>query len=318
MKFKKLKYNIICLVMVVLVFSVVMLKIFVFDEPVPDSVIITPTPDDDNLHDNNNNDNIYDDDEYEEENMTDKNMPSTKFPLKRLNYCLNKSAKAESYYSDLSFTTRTLVDAFGLSVDTKQYTMGSVGKLKTARFEDITFTADEWASKFAPQNNLAFIYYDGSKTNVWRTPRDNYDMTKANYYTYDYPAEFYYDRLYESSISFPSNGITNCTISSQGNVDTYTIRISNPAICPGTFMRSYYSFSTSGLIFKSVEQVITFNVNANTGYLINFTQKDTFISEYADNPGVELRQELTYIQKFSKYNQSFEIKHPPIPETPQE
>lgn len=305
--------------MVALVFSVVMLKIFVFDEPVPDSVIITPTPDDDNSHDNNNNDNIYDDDEPLDENSNiDKNIPSSRYPLKRLNYCLTKSAKAESYFSELSFTTRTLVDAYGLSVDTKQYTKGTLGKLNNARFEDITFTADEWASKFAPQNNLAFVYYDESKTHVWRTPRDVYDMEKANYYTYDHPAEFYYDRLYANSINFPSNGIENYNMYSQNNIDTYTIKISNPAICPGTFMRSYYSFSTSGLIFKSVEQVITFNVNSNTGYLINFTQKDTFISEYADNPGVELRQELTYIQKFSKYNQSFEIKHPPIPETPQE
>ncbi len=305
--------------MIALVVSVVMLKTFVFDEPIPDSVIITPTPDDDNQHEDDNNDNIYDEDDMiDEDSNIDKNIPSTKYPLKRLNYVLTKSAKAESYLSELSFTTRTLVNAFGLSVDTKQYSKGTVGKLNNIRFEDMTFTADEWASQFAPQNNLAYIYYDENKTHVWRTPRDTYDMTKANYYTYDYAAEFYYDRLNANSINFPSNGLEKYTMFSQNNIDTFTVKISNPAICPETFMRSYYSFSGAGLIFKSVEQVITFTVNANTGYLINFTQKDTFVSEYKDRPGVELRQELTYTQKFSKYNQTFEINHPTIPEPPQE
>ncbi len=301
--------------MIALVVSVVMLKTFVFDEPIPDSGIITPTPDDDNLHEDDNNDNIYDEDDVvDEDSNVDKNIPSTQYPLKRLNYCLNKTAKLDSYLSELDFQTRTLVNAYGIPVDTKQFTKGQVGKLGNKRFENLSFTSsDEYAAHFAPQNNLAFIYYDENKTHVWRTPRDIYDMTKANYYTYDSPNEFYYDRLYFSKINFPSDG-TICNFSSDNNVDTITLTITKPEICPETFMRSYYSFS-GPLNFKEVKQVISFYFNSNTGYLIQFVQKDTFVSEYKDRPGIEIRQELTYKQTFTKLNQTIEINHPPIPET---
>ena len=313
MKFKKLKYNITCLLLALFVLSAVMLKVYFFDEPIPDSDIID-LPTDSGEPDYNYDDFYYDEDYGDDNgNEVDENLPSTKYQFKFLNYCLSKSASATSYKSELTFSTRTIITV-GLSVDTTQNTNATLIKMGNKGLKHITFKCEKIAEAYNPDNNLQIDYWDGSATHSWATPNGVYDINQATYkYSQGGSYYTYFDRFCGGSVIF-SDDCGTCAITTQRNNQTkkdeyrVTVTITNPKLAPDNFMRSYSSFSNS-INIKSVQQTITFIIDAN-GYVKSFTQKENY---NATSSGADMKMELSYTQTFSGYNTEIEIPHPPIP-----
>ena len=260
MKFKKLKYNIICLILVGIVVSAVFLKLYFVKEDVPDSEIVDMLPDDNNSGDINDGSNDYED--FEEEEY-DPNQPSTKYPLKYLNYALNKSAGSKSYQSALSHTIRTTLSLKGVNIDTKSYVNAKMINMGKVGFEEISFKADELAKPYTPDKNLRINYWDGTKHHRWVTEDWVYDINQATYSQGSTPYyQTYYDRLLGEPFNF-QNGCGSASSTNQINKKTgkkevcITVIITNQKGCPEQFMRSYKSFSGS-INFKSVTQSIKF------------------------------------------------------------
>ena len=149
MKFKKLKYNLICCILVLFIASVVVLKVYFFDENIPDSEITSPSNPDNNPSPENpdvdpSEPNIPVDD------TRDPNLPPAQFPTAIVNYSLNKLRKSNGYNSSLNFSTVLTGSFQGVSIKTLNSVDGYMQASAEKRVESVKFTSDD----------LSSIYFD--------------------------------------------------------------------------------------------------------------------------------------------------------------
>lgn len=264
----------------------------------------TPPPD------KTDNDEHYDDD-------VDLNMPSTKFPTKLINYCLSKLANATGYQSSVYFTTKLSASALGQTLSTMQYVEGTVIKSQDKRFENMKFVAEGIAQQFTILHNLQVCYNDGKDNYRWKTDKGVFDIEKAHFTKNARDFKFYYDFLYPE-FEFNQNG-HQISIAIEENEDgksEYKVKVKliDLNYCPENFLRSYNSFS-SVVKIKSIVQNATFTIDTTSGWIKSLVKNDTFIGEYAQYAGIDVKMELSFTQRFSKHNQIIDIVTPNFPNT---
>lgn len=325
MKFKKLKYNIISIFLVLLVASAVLLKVYFIDGQIPDSSIdniIPETPDDTPNNGENDDPSI----ELPIDDTRDPNIPSANYPTNVLNYCLNKLSTSDGYKSKVSLITKITGGYGAVSVNALHITDGTTIMSGKQMIEQMQYVPkDELAEKFSTTNGLITSYYDGQYSHIWRTPNGVFDMSKAEYRKVDgiinVGAErFYFNRLFPSNIKFDKKGVSS-KLSTQKNSKTgreeyiITAKLLNIAYYPEQFSRSYYTFQNH-FKYTSVNSTIVFTIDKKTGWLKNYVQHDVFSGYYPAIEGSHVSIDLTYTQTFSNHNQSLSISHPTIPPEP--
>lgn len=319
MKFKKFKYNIICLFSVLLIASAVVLKVTFVDPQVPDTQLSVEIPQQDPQ---GNTDNAQDETEevvemkkYEK----DKNLPSTRTPITLLNYCIEKIAACDSYKTEFSYTSRFAVTIAQSKLRAVQQKDGYTIKSGAKRYEYATMSADDTARKYAggiAQDGVEVRYYDGAQGfHEWQSHDGIYDPAQAPYTKYNSLEELdlYYDFLYPTPIFTTSGTSASAKVDPSKGTIVLTITMSNKDDFPASFLRQYKSFTKNLSIYK-FEQSVVFTIDSNSGYILNFSKKDKLEGTHASFKGVPISMELTYTSKFSKFNEQLDIKIPPIPE----
>lgn len=321
--FKKLKYNVVCLLMVALVLSAVFIKLYFFDTNIPDSdtgqeIVDPENPDNNNPSGPGDNDDPFD---IIVDDVSDPKVKELKkLPISLVNYCIAKLANSDGYRSTINYTVTLNVPFIDASAT--QWVKGEARKEGDKLYEEVAFTGDALMQKFSPNDNIEIRYFDSANTHIWRTPLHSFDINEAAYTYHEGRVTEGWDRFYYNKLNvateFNSKG-SNGTISQQKNSQTgkneYIVKMTlvNKDFCPEPFMRPYYTFLWQ-LDIKTFEQTVTFVIDKDTGWIKSITQKDKFIGNYADYPGIDVYVDLTHTQRFSQFNQPVPITTPTIPE----
>lgn len=347
MKFKRHKYNFICLLMILCIGGAAALNFGLFDNQVPNSEIVTPSEggSSDSLtpggNGDSNNPSAPGDNpvvEYE----TDYNMPSVRYPTALLNYCISKMENATGYYGDINFMTTLTGSVAGVAASGQQLCTGHVIKSGDERYEEMRFEAlDSMVQQFTPQHNVQAVYTDGTINHFWVTDKGVFDWDQAKYETWTptnnpHNRKWYYDFLYRGiegsygysgPIEFSNSGST-VSVRSQTNQKThrdeyiFTVKMVDSTKYPETFLRSFNSFGGT-LNIKSFEQTVTFTVDKDSGWILGFVKTDVFkgglksVSVVPDSVSSTVNATVTlrFAATYSQHDQIIPITHPVIPTT---
>lgn len=322
MKFKKLKYNVVCLILVLLMFGSLAVRVVFFDDsnqqviPQIDQVVDEESPNA-GASSNNTPSNKDDVEIYEK----DDNLPSTRTPSKLINYCFDKVTKSSSYQTDIKY--KTIIEVTALQATAVQTITGTSIKYNDKRLEEMTFEGDPLAIKFSPLYGLQTTYYDGTNYHRWKTDKGGFDITKANYTTTskdnDAGFRFYYDFLNKDFKNTPDLTLdpASASISAHANIQNGTITVdvslSDKENYPSNFLRTYNTFNEN-IKIDNLTQTITFTIDQKSGYIKRLYKIDKYYGKYSyKGLMVDVEMSLYYTQTFSKYNQEFIIKTPATP-----
>lgn len=319
MKFKKLKYNLICLLLVLIISAAVVVKVMFVDAQTPQTDLTigqqqggTGANGQDAEKDGTS--------ASQEEQIVyekDKNLPSIKFPYKLINYCFQKMNDAESYKSDVEYICKFSVVLAGQPIYAIEDVRGETMKSGLERYESVEKHADDNARTYAgssAEDGLQIRYTDGiNDAHMWYSKDGIFDVAKLPYKKYDKISDvgFYFDMMYPMP-SFNKKGATVSASTDSNNTIRVSVKMTDKNAYPESFLRSYNSFAKN-INISSITQEIVFTIDKNSGYILSLYKTDKFIGSPMSFSGIELNMDLTYKEVFSKFNQPIIITPPNIP-----
>lgn len=316
MKFKKGKYNIIFLLMFVLIMGVFGFEMFSITPS--QNIPVLPGTEGEVSGEKNDeggsDDKTNVDQEVEISNEIDKNMPSPKFPLKVLNYVLNKLYEGDGYKSTYKKTMTNTANVMG-GITVTQEINGTIDKSGNKSYEQLEFKATGSMSDMAV-NLIRAFYFDGDNVTRYQTEPKNYDfstaakteMTKAEYYT-NFALNLADAPIFaftQSNFSFTLN-----TQKNKAGVEYYVINatLTNPSILNSSGYSRYYETSGDLKDVKAVSATFTYSCYAKSGNIFSISAEEKYVGT---NPafGVPVDVNVNYTQTFTATNTAFVIEKP--------
>ncbi len=322
MVFKKKIYNVIFIIMLMFVIGAFGLSTYV--------IATAPTivsPDAGDSEDNNPNNPGDNDPSYPQnpgdinpDNPNnpdldfDPNVPSHRYPLKVLNYALDKMFSSDGYRANYSVKMDIDAMLLGSAITIKQTIDGYVEQSGDKAYEDFVYSATGPASNGAA-NYLRKLYIDGDKLYHMQTPNNVFDASaygNTEYTRESYNARFGFALVDKPILDFTKEKFNTSIVTQvdKNGVEYYVLTATgiDKDSWPAEFMRFFES--TGALKQVRVENAsYTFHIYKNNAQIFKI-QIDGNIVGVNPGTGIDLVCRVAVNETVTAYNQKIEVTNP--------
>ncbi len=314
MIFKKGKYNIVFMLMFVIVIGVFAFEVFLSSSP---SQIVIPN-DQPNAEDPNKpNDDLNlpeipdDSNDVFDNSVRDPNMPSTKFPLKIVNYSLDKLYSSEGFKSKFDRKMTNIANVFG-GVKAIQNINGNIEVSDGVSLEAMTFKSENAMGYGADYKR--YFYNDGSNVIKYQTATPDADITTAKVTQMtkkEYKDTFGMALTEKPVFNFSDSNFKASLVTKQDRNKRNYYEITVTSKNTSMFTNEYYRYFESSGDLKNAQGVsVTYIISVYlSGNIFKIQSQENLTGKNpATGAGVNTTIETT--QTFTIYSSSFNIAKP--------
>lgn len=324
MKFKKIKYNIIFVTMFILIAGVLGIQIKSFiNQP---SAVVPNTSIEDNPSDNDNpnqnpsgdiNDNQQDDPSLEDPSdefdpkMTDSSF--IRFPIKMLNYVLDKLYESEGYKATITMALANSANIGVGSVNVTQNVEGQLMKSSNKNYEYYEYHSKGYAGMGA--NYSKALYFEDDSVIEYITADGVYDITKANARNMtraDYDNSYGYALSDKPYLTYSSKNFSVKLVSEKTSNGKECYKLTAIHLNPSSVVHDYTKYFEITGDLKNTEYLggtYTYYVYKDSGQIFRIQREENM---RGTNPqfGVSVTTKITSTINITSFNKKIEINKP--------
>ena len=320
MKFKKKAYNVIFAILLIFVIGACSISTYVI-ATAPAVVIPDAENPDDNNPDNPdvNNPSLPQGPEVPSEPVApeeyfDPNVPNFKYPLKIVNYALDKMFNSAGFHATCGVNLDVKASVVGSNVKINQKINGYVQASGNKSEEYLKFEGTGTLGTYAA-NYIRKLYMEDDKAYRLKTPKHSYD--ESEFYLTEYTKDQYYDRFGFSlaerpCLDFTTDKFSASLVLQKDKKGAEFYIITTTGIDASSFPERFMRFFESTNAIKNVKiknASYTFYIYKNTAQIFKVLI-DGNVTGVNPATGIDVECKVSANEVVTAYNQKIEIESP--------